>query len=155
MVTFKTDRPDNTMYIFKKLAVSLLFLVLVSACLFFLFVFPAIYVVVFILLLQGLIDTAATERLREISFDTKNRQVIFLHKTFWGSPAQKRLPFDRAVLLVKNAKPSRSGSRKYLTLCFFNSKTLFFEISNDKDGFSADTLRKIFRVAELIPLQMQ
>jgi hypothetical protein len=155
MVTFKTDRPDNKMYILKKLAMSLLFWVLVSVCFFFLFMFPAIYFGAFFLLLQWLIDTAAIARLRKISFDTEAGQVIFLHKTFLGSPAEKRLPFNRAVLEVRNTKPANSGSRKYMVLRFLNSENLFFEISNNKDGFSADTLRKIYWTVELIPLPIK
>jgi hypothetical protein len=93
MVTFKTDRPDNKMYILKKFAVKLLFLVLVSACLFFLFALPVTYFILFFLLLQEFIDTAVTERLREISFDTKSRQVIFFTQNIFRVASRKAIAF--------------------------------------------------------------
>jgi hypothetical protein len=155
MMIFKTDRPNTSFAILK---VWLLNLLLFSVPIIYDLLFPnnfikdSYYYIAGSVLLMNFLIIIFTDRLYELQIDNDERQLVFLSKSLLSKTKKTFLSFDNGRLEIEKNKSRWFKIGDPLTLYFLHNKTEVFEITKSKDGFSIDTLNKIYTTVQEISL---
>ncbi len=146
METFKTDRPNEILYVTKELFIDLMlsFIPIIIDLIFNLSIIKSsYYFIVFPGLIMRLVFNIIKNRLDEIIIDFNKKKVIFHYKSIFSRVKQKEIRFEECNIEISWYKPKLKLFKDSLTLYFLKDKMEIFEINQRKDGFSIEKLKQI------------
>jgi len=113
---------------------------------------PNYYFVIGVLLAIRLFDHLSTNRVKEISFDPEKKVIHFTSKNIFSSAENKTLPFQEVQLEIFTVRSRSLKGKRLVALYFMKNKKEVGEISESKDGFSAELLASIWQQAEQLSI---
>ena len=151
MTTFVTDRPKQALHILKNWAAGIL-----------IFTIPLVidlllkthivknsfyYILLLLLLLRFMIDLNS-QRIYKLSFDTDRHLIVFEHKSIFSKTVKEGLPFENCRVEINRKKIKWAWLDEPFDFYFLQNKTEVFTLSKSKDGFSLNTLNKMYETIE-------
>lgn len=109
---------------------------------------PNYYFVIGGLLAIRLFDHLSTNRVKEISFDPEKKVIHLASKNIFSSQENKTLAFEEVQLEIFTVRSRSLKGKRMVAVYFMKNKKEAGEISESKDGFSAELLATIWQQAE-------
>ena len=106
-----------------------------------------------ILLFKTFFDNADRNRLKQISFDDKNEQIIIQYSSLITGNREKKIPFRSAKFEVAESK-SAKWYVEPISLNIMKGKKVVFEIKSKKDNLSVLTIQGIIQAAQKCQIEI-
>ncbi len=98
-----------------------------------------------ILLFMSFFDNADRNRLKQISFNTNNEEIIIQYSSLVTGSREKKIPFKSAKIEVTE---SNKWYNEPISLAIKNGEKLVFEIKSKKDNLSILTIQEIIKASQ-------